>query len=101
MARYVDIEKAITSMQSVLDEHPEDKDTVAYFAFEKIIEMLKNAPTADVVEAKRGAWLFKRPNGSYYCSCCGKGIKIKYGERTAVGWDFCPNCGAQMKGGAE
>ena len=48
-----------------------------------------------------GHWTLKRPNCSYYCSCCGKGIKIKYGERAAILWDFCPNCGAKMKGGAE
>lgn len=59
------------------------------------------APAADVVEVKRGKWSFKHPNGCYYCSCCGKGIKIKYGERAAIQWDFCPNCGAMMKGGAE
>ena len=46
-----------------------------------------------------GNWTLKRPNGSYYCSFCGKGIKIKYGERAAILWDFCPNCGAKMKGG--
>lgn len=48
-----------------------------------------------------GEWTFERPNGSYYCSCCGKGIKIKYGERSPRWWAFCPNCGAKMKGGAE
>ena len=48
-----------------------------------------------------GHWTLKRPNCSYYCSCCGKGIKIKYGERAAILWDYCPNCGAMMKGGAE
>lgn len=48
-----------------------------------------------------GYWTLKRPNCSYYCSCCGKGIKIKYGERAAILWDYCPNCGARMKGGAE
>ena len=46
-----------------------------------------------------GYWTLKRPNCSYYCSCCGKGIKIKYGERAAILWDYCPNCGARMKGG--
>lgn len=45
-----------------------------------------------------GYWTLKRPNCSYYCSCCGKGIKIKYGERAAILWDYCPNCGAKMKG---
>lgn len=45
-----------------------------------------------------GHWEFRRPNCSYYCSHCGKGIKIKYGERAANLWDFCPNCGAKMKG---
>ena len=55
MARYVDIEKEITDMQSVLDQRSEDKDTVAYFAFEKIIERLKKAPAADVVEVVRCA----------------------------------------------
>ena len=48
-----------------------------------------------------GYWTLKRPNCSYYCSCCGKGIKIKYGERAAILWEYCPNCGAKMKGGAE
>jgi hypothetical protein len=53
MARYIDVEKEIASMQSVLDQRSEGKGTVAYFAFEKIIERLKNAPTADVVPVVR------------------------------------------------
>lgn len=53
MARYVDIEKEILKMQSVLDQRSEYKDTVTYFAFEQIIEILKIAPTADVVPVVR------------------------------------------------
>ena len=59
----------------------------------------ERAIEAGYVKQSKGTWELKRPNGSYYCSCCGKGIKIKFGERAAIEWDFCPNCGAKMKGG--
>ena len=44
-----------------------------------------------------GEWT--RKQSVYYCSNCGKGLAIRYGERPAKSYNFCPNCGAKMKGG--
>jgi hypothetical protein len=46
-----------------------------------------------------GEWLFNRGRTygepAYYCSACSEGA-------SEYGYDnFCPNCGARMKGGAE
>lgn len=51
--RLIDVNKVIDSMQKCLDESPDKKDSVAYFAFEKIIECLKQEPTVDAMEVVR------------------------------------------------
>ena len=51
--RLIDANKVINSMQKCLDEEPTKKDSVAYFAFESIIECLKREPTVDAVEVVR------------------------------------------------
>ncbi len=64
-------------------------------------EVLEDAPTADVVEAKHGEWLdvqytyfgLKR----YVCSQCSDD---EYWEKRYLEHkeSFCPNCGARMDG---
>lgn len=51
--RMIDANKVIDSMQKCLDEEPDKKGSVAYFAFESIIECLKQVPTVDAVEVVR------------------------------------------------
>ena len=61
---------------------------------------IDHAPTADVVEVKHGTWIhdgydFLHGNDWIHCSVCGKkGINVP-----ADLTNFCPNCGADMKGG--
>ena len=92
--RLIDVNKVIASMQKCLDEAPDKKDTVAYFAFESIITALKQEPTVDAVEVVHGRWILTHgEDGLYYdCSicghCAGRGRKSNY----------CPNCGAKMDG---
>ena len=51
-----------------------------------------------------GEWILHKPrrenrNATYKCSACGKLCSSYYND---VGeWKCCPNCGAEMKGGAE
>ena len=58
-------------------------------AMKMLIDKIENAPTIE--ERKNGRWIPK-DDGRYHCSSC-DGIAPK-GYR----WDFCPNCGADMRG---
>ena len=69
----------------------------------QVVNLVANAPAADVVEVKRGKWEQKthtfemgnmRLTGTYptcdQCGCAEAGT----GKNT----NFCPNCGADMRG---
>lgn len=70
-----------------------DQDKLAEFARHSTIGIDANDimrfPTADVVEVKHGEWL--EDSGNIACSEC---HTIWLYRRT----DFCPNCGADMRG---
>ena len=59
--------------------------------------ILNGVPTIDAVSVVHGEWIFRReyvedtPFTGYRCSNCNywKGMGA---------WNFCPNCGARMKG---
>ena len=56
----------------------------------KIIDRIKNSPTADVGEVKHGEWKWDEKFYDYTCSLCHN-------------WDlttpnYCSNCGAKMGG---
>ena len=57
---------------------------------EKIVDAL--------IEAKgnksKGEWMLGESGCIYYCAFCGYAAH----PREAEEWDFCPNCGAKMKG---
>ena len=58
-------------------------------------EVLEDTTTADVVESKRGEWIKLPSNGignTAECSVCHDSV---YGYESC---DFCPNCGADMRG---
>lgn len=58
-------------------------------------EVLEDTPTADVVESKRGEWIKLPSNGignTAECSVCHDSV---YGYESC---NFCPNCGADMRG---
>ena len=68
---------------------------IRYKMFERVLESLPSA------ERKRGRWVrhilknAKVPWG-FDCSECGTWFVI--GEDTAEGYNYCPNCGAEMRG---
>lgn len=94
MARLIDVDKVINSMQKCLDENPDQKDSVAYFAFDAIITALKQEPTVDAVPVVHGDWVDGRPyvNSRWkVCSVCHQTAPEPHG-----GYNYCPNCGATM-----
>lgn len=82
MSRYIDadalISKAITRFFN------ED-----YFS--AIITIIDNMPTADVVEVVHGEWI------NNCCSVCGY---EPYNPSGMEKFNYCSNCGADMKGGS-
>ena len=66
----------------------------------EIQDIIEDISSADVVERKRGEWA-KRTHDTLiaqvnfaYCSECGQPIMH---EHTRPLWNFCPNCGADMR----
>ena len=65
----------------------------------KIIDRIKNAPTADVEEVKHGIWSRgTEPSGSVYAHCSACNRKMNY---SCYGYARCSLCGAKMDGGKE
>ena len=65
---------------------------------EDMKDMIADIPAADVRENVKGEWIVESVDlfhgeevgESYICSVCGKDAFDKF--------DFCPNCGADMRG---
>jgi hypothetical protein len=57
--------------------------------------LIENAPTIEP-ERKKGEWI----NGGRIirCSKCGTGYAAVKGMKSALTYNFCPNCGADMMG---
>lgn len=64
----------------------------------KAICVLHDAPTADVVEARRGRWEISTTHGFLMCSAC-RDCYIDEDFLDGKKWNFCPECGAKMDGG--
>lgn len=67
----------------------------------------ENLPSADVQPVRHGHWIIKdNPGTGWYrvtCSECGEDVTsvapvIGFFPNARVTWDFCPNCGADMRG---
>ena len=53
-------------------------------------------PSADVAPVRHGRWKCHGDCGVTECSVCGWSIEEYVGD-----YDYCPNCGAKMDGGAD
>lgn len=86
MGRYIDADECLDTM----------RDEMAGTGYQSIaMDIIKYAPTADVVEVKRGEWML-HPNGSGTCSCCNRTQKAVWDYDNAQ--NFCGHCGADMRG---
>ena len=78
--------------RSALKEELE-KYRFAIVGFEGVLFVIDNMPT---VEQPTGEWVFRRGDtcvGYYKCNKCGE---VERAEK-----NYCPNCGAKMKGDKE
>lgn len=104
MSRYIDADALIKDIESKRLVFT-DKATLAEALLSQgtaIRKAIENAPTADVIERKRGEWkkLSHHILGTHFdCSVCKcewyvDGMRIDDDVNLA----FCPNCGADMRG---
>jgi len=54
-------------------------------------KMLNKVPSA---QPRSGKWIKRKGALGYNCSCCGKSDISNH-------FDYCPNCGADMRGGQD
>ena len=95
MARYIDADAVISHMDARYNDLLDEYGRADHYAsgYEEAIDLIEEAPTADVAEVKHGEWRQVRCGDTplYACSECGKNeyMQLRY----------CPNCGAKMDGG--
>lgn len=99
MAEYIKREAALkiceTEYQNRLRMLDYCGDTVAW----NIGGEIKALPAADVAPVVHGWWL--EDHDYLKCPECGVMVKWDFTFFDIGNWNYCPNCGAKMDGGAE
>ena len=81
--------------------HYQESVEMGIKSFPLAVKAMNDIPT---IEPKRGEWAKRTHNtliaqvNFAYCSECGQPIMH---EHTRPLWNFCPNCGAKMKGNSD
>lgn len=57
------------------------------------VDDLLYLPTIEAEPVRHGRWINDESQGKYICTCCNEGTWRGFGVH-----DFCPNCGAKMRG---
>ena len=94
-------EDAIKAVENVSENYTKEGDREWHPHIDFITQALVQVPS---VSTKRGEWVKRTHNtliaqvNFAYCSECGQPIMH---EHTRSLWNFCPNCGADMRKGAD
>ncbi len=97
MARYIDAEKFAKRIE--LSPAFENAAFAGDLLQRVVLDLLDNAPTADVVEVKHGYWIEKEEiygDVYYTCSNCNNDWTTIDGTPQENFMTYCPNCGAKM-----
>ena len=64
------------------------------------VKILNQFPSADVAPARHGQWVSVPHKLARVCSLCNRDEPYKFADIDADVYEYCPNCGAKMDGGA-
>ena len=64
------------------------------------VKILNQFPSADVAPVRHGRWVSVPHKLARVCSVCNRDEPYKFADIDADAYDYCPNCGAKMDGGA-
>ena len=93
MTDYISREAAIEALEGCQQYKVSTEDYAVDYTQAKTELMM--LPSADVRENVRGEWK-RTVTGHQYCSSCN--WFPEENEMTGFFYDFCPNCGADMRG---
>ena len=80
------------SRQAAIEAIKNDALGLVYYGKKEAVECLDAVPAVDVRPAVYGDWVFDSEWWDYVCTNC----KGRVGN--SKGYDFCPHCGADMRG---
>ena len=92
MPDYIEREAALAALRKA--HNPNTARMAISFA------AVNSVPAADVRPVVRAHWTDRRTiehDGEWYCTACGKEITIYMGADREDRYNFCPNCGADMR----
>ena len=105
---YIEQEKLMRQVRLLARRTSLGETTVSDLTGLEVIGLILDAPAADVVERKHGEWAIDQEDLEWgnalkrrYCTNCKKRPFFDKEERAFVLTDFCPHCGADMRGGQE
>ena len=97
MSDYISREAAIDRLNKNLSNC--NPGTFSEMCYADAIETVKHLPSADVEPVRHGKWI--EDHDYLKCPECGVMVKRDFTFFDVGDWNFCPNCGAKMEGGAE
>ena len=65
------------------------------------VKILNQFPSADAAPVRHGRWVSVPHKLARVCSVCNRDEPYKFADIDADVYDYCPNCGARMDGGAD
>ena len=69
--------------------------------FETMVSDLRGMPAANVAPVRHGRWVSVPHKLARVCSVCNRDEPYKFADIDADVYDYCPNCGSKMDGGAD
>ena len=93
--RPIDADRALEIVRDQGIAHPN-----AYHLTNYATLILREAPTIDVALVRHGRWVSVPHKLARVCSVCNRDEPYKFANINADVYDYCPNCGAKMDGGA-
>ena len=94
MAEYIEKKHLMEFLDGCIEEEKGNRSQVIVEAIKMTIDRM---PLADLVERKHGEWISPADLICYKCTACGNYANQGYGLDEPIFWDFCPNCGADMR----
>lgn len=95
--RLIDADALVETFAKVLHRHDSGAAELRYGFAKKVID---NAPTVGHEPERHGRWEITPTYGILVCSAC-RDCYIDADWTAGKKWSFCPECGADMRGGQE